>query len=161
MSMKRALSYRPNAITYGVAAGLLAVGVQVFLNVKPPQAYGICMACHTRDVVNWLVNHLAGTRWEIAPVSEVFPMLTAFGVLAGAFIAARRNHEFRWLSLGKRLRSFVLGILVVNAAIIALGCPTRLLLLSAYGEPLGLIATVGLVLGIVAGTLLLKKGIVD
>ncbi len=154
-------SLRPNAITYGVVAGLLAVAVEIFLGVRPPAAYGICMACHTRDVVNWIANHVAGTRWEIAPVSATVPLLTTVGVLIGAFVAARRNHEYRPVALGHGVRSLVLGTLVVNAAIIAVGCPTRLLLLSAYGEPLGLVGVAGLVVGIVTGTLLLKKGLVS
>ncbi len=158
---KRVAHMRPTAITYGVVAGLLAVGVQVFLGVKPPPAYGICVACHTRDVISWVVNHLFGTHWEIAPVSVAFPLLTTAGLLVGAFLAARRHGEYRSLSLGRHWRSFVCGILVMNAAIIALGCPTRLLLLSAYGEPLALVATAGVALGIIAGTLLLRSGVVD
>ncbi len=158
--LNKVTHFRPSAVTYGIAAGLLAVGVQVFFNVKPPPAYGICMACHPRDLVNWIVNHLFGTNWEIAPVSLTFPLLTTVGLVLGASFAARRHREFRWVSLGNRARSFVLGLLVMNAALIALGCPTRLLLLSAYGDVLGWIGVIGLVLGIVGGTLLLKKGIV-
>ncbi len=152
---------RPNAITYGVVAGLLAVCVQVFLGVKPPPAYGICMACHSRDVINWIVNHLTGARWEIAPVSAAWPLLTTVGLFAGAWVAARRNGEQRRLSLGRHWRSLVLGVLVMNAAILAIGCPTRLLLLSAYGEVQGLVGVLGVIAGIVAGTLLLKNGVVD
>lgn len=151
---------RPSAVTYGVVAGLLAVGVQVFFGVKPPPAYGICMACHPRDMVNWLLNHLAGTHWEMAPVSATVPLLTTIGIVIGASIAAHRNREYRWLSLGKRARSFLLGLLVMNAALIVMGCPTRLLLLSAYGEVMALVGVAGLVIGILCGTWLLKKGIV-
>lgn len=157
---ERSKRWRPTAVTYGVVAGLMAVSVQVLLNVQPPPAYGICMACHTRDLVNWFANHLAGIRWEIAPVSTTLPLLTTVGVLIGATVAARRNREFRWLSLGRRGRSLICGILVINGAIVAVGCPTRLLLLSAYGEVLGLVGVAGVIGGIILGTLLLKKGIV-
>ena len=152
---------RPTAIIYGIVAGLLAVIVQVFLGVQPPPAYGICLACHTRDVVNWIVNHLAGVRWEVAPVSLAFPLLTTVGLFIGASLAARRHREYRPLSLGRRARSFIFGLLVMNGAILALGCPTRLLLLSAFGEALGVVAAAGVISGIVGGTVLLKKGIVD
>lgn len=152
---------RPSAVTYGIVAGLVAVGVEVFFNVKPPPAYGICVACHPRDLVNWLINHLFGTNWEIAPVSITVPLLTTVGLVIGASIAARRNREFRWFSLGHRARSFSLGLLVMNAALIALGCPTRLLLLSAYGDLLGLVGVAGVIIGIIAGSWLLKKGIID
>ncbi len=159
--INKILHLRPSAVTYGVIAGLLAVGVQVFFSVKPPPAYGLCMACHPRDMVNWLLNHLFGTRLELAPVSATVPLLTTVGLVIGASIAARRNREFRWLSLGKRARSFLLGLLVMNAALIVIGCPTRLLLLSAYGEVLAMVGVVGLVIGIVCGTWFLKKGLVD
>ena len=157
----RIVPHRVSAVTYGVVAGLLAVGVQVFFGVKPPPAYGICVACHTRDVIAWLANHLAGTRWEIAPVSLTLPLLTTAGMLIGAYAAARRNHERRKVALGGHWRSFIYGILVVNAAIVALGCPTRLLLLSAYGDMLALLAVAGLVAGILAGTFLLARGILN
>lgn len=151
----------PSAITYGLVAGLLAVAVQTFFSVKPPPAYGICMACHTRDMVNWVLSRLAGVQWDIAPVSAAFPLLTTVGVFIGASLAARRNREYRPVSLGRRGRNFVYGILVMNAAILGLGCPTRLLLLGAYGEALALVAVVAAAVGIFAGTQLLKRGIVQ
>ncbi len=155
------LPQRVSAVTYGVVAGLLAVGVQVFLGVKPPPAYGICVACHTRDLVAWLANNLVGTNWEIAPVSVILPLLTTIGMLIGAYAAADRNDERRRVALGGHWRSFLYGILVVNAAIVALGCPTRLLLLSAYGDVLALVAVAGVGVGILTGTLLLTRGIVN
>jgi len=157
----RVVPRRVSAVTYGVIAGLLAVGVQVFFGVKPPPAYGICVACHTRDMIAWLVNHLAGTHWEIAPVSLILPLLTTVGLLIGAYLAAVRNHERRKVALGGHWRSFVYGILVVNAAIVALGCPTRLLLLSAYGDMLALLTVAGLAVGILMGTILLSRGIAN
>jgi hypothetical protein len=119
------------------------------------------MACHPRDAINWVVNRLAGADWEIAPVSMTAPLLTSFGVLIGAFAAARRHRERRPLSLGRPVRSLLFGVLAMNAAIIALGCPTRLLLLSAYGEALAVVGVAGLIAGIVLGTWLLRTGVVD
>jgi hypothetical protein len=153
-------SFRVTAVVYGVVAGLLAVGVQVFFKVQPPPAYGICMACHPRDMVSWLVNNLFGANWEIAPVSVVFPLLTTVGVLIGAFIAAQRNGEIRWISLGKNWQSFIYGLLVMNAAIVVLGCPTRLVLFSAYGEILAVLGVVGVAVGITIGTVLLERGVI-
>jgi hypothetical protein len=151
---------RITAVVYGVVVALLAVGVQLFFRVQPPPAYGICMACHPRDMVNWLMNHLAGTQWEIAPVSVAFPLLTTVGVLIGAYIAARRYGEVRGISLGNRWRNFGYGLLVMNGAIFVLGCPTRLVLFSAYGEGLAVLGVGGVAVGITAGTFLLKRGVV-
>ena len=153
-------SFRVTAVVYGVVAGLLAVGVQVFFSVQPPPAYGICMACHPRDMISWFMNNLFGTNWEIAPVSVVFPLLTTVGVLIGAFMAARRNREIRWVSLGKNWQSFIYGLLVMNAAIVVLGCPTRLVLFSAYGEILAVLGVVGVAVGITIGTVLLERGVI-
>ena len=156
----KALRLRVSAVVYGVVAALLAVGAQVFFGLEPPPAYAICMTCHPRDMITWLVNRVAGTHWEIAPVSATVPLLTTVGLLIGAYVAARRNQEIRRVSLGQRWRSFVYGVLVMNAGLAVLGCPTRLLLLSAYGEMLALVAVVGVAIGISIGTLLLKRGII-
>ena len=112
----RVRSLRVTAVVYGVVAGLLAVGVQIFFSVQPPPAYAICMACHPRDMVSWLFNNFFGANWEIAPVSVLFPLLTTVGVLIGAFIAAYRHKEIRWISLGKNWQSFIYGLLVMNGA---------------------------------------------
>jgi hypothetical protein len=110
-------------------------------------------------MITWLVNHVAGARWEIAPVSASVPLMTTVGLFFGAYLAARIHRETHWVSLGKGWRSFIYGVLVMNAGIVVLGCPTRLLLLSAYGEVLALLAVVGLVIGITVGTWLLARGI--
>ncbi|MFN8455190.1 MAG: cytochrome C [Anaerolineae bacterium] len=157
--MSKIIPRQVSAVGYGVVAALLAVGVQIFFRVQPPPAYGICLACHPRDMVAWLANQAFGANWEIAPVSTTFPLLTTIGVLIGAYLAARRNQEIRWVSLGKPWRSFIYGLLVMNAAILVLGCPTRLVLFSAYGEGLAMLGVVGVVIGITLGTWLLERGI--
>jgi hypothetical protein len=148
-------------VVYGVAAACLAVAVQLFFGVTPPPAYGICVACHTRDMFNWVADHLFSLHWPLATVSVAAPMLTTIGILAGAWIAAARHGEARPVSLGRGLLSFVCGILVMNGAIAAFGCPTRLLLLSAYGDQVAAVGVGGVIVGIVAGTMLLKHGAVQ
>jgi hypothetical protein len=159
--MGRFFPTRITPTVYGVTAGLLAVGVQVFLGLRPPPAYGLCMACHPRDMVSWLVNRLLGANWEIAPVAVAAPLLTTVGLFLGARIAAQRHGEVRRVSLGKWWHSLIYGALVMNAGIIVLGCPTRLLLYSAYGDVLALVGLAGLVVGIVFGTFLLAREGVD
>lgn len=157
--INRIVPARISAVVYGVIAALLAVRAQVLFGLEPPPAYAICMTCHSRDMITWLVNHVAGARWEIAPVSASVPLITTVGLFIGAYVAARRHQETRWVSLGKGWRGFIYGVLVMNAGIVVLGCPTRLLLLSAYGEVLALVAVVGLVVAITVGTWLLARGI--
>jgi hypothetical protein len=153
--MNKLIPNRVSAPIYGVVAALLAVGVQIFFRVQPPPAYGICMACHPRDMVNWAMNHAFGTNWEIAPVSIIFPLLTTVGVLIGAYVAGRRNGEIRRVSLGNHWRNFIYGLVVMNGAIFVLGCPTRLVLFSAYGEGLAVLGVIGVAVGIAAATFLL------
>ena len=78
------------ALTMGIVAGLLAVIAGAFFEVRPPEAYGVCMACHGRDLVNWTINAVAGTDLAVAPASLVFPLLTDRWCVPGR--AARCAH---------------------------------------------------------------------
>lgn len=147
---------RVTAVHTGIVAGILAVVAGAFLDVRPPEAYGICMACHARDLVNWPINLLAGTQLTVAPASLVFPVLTPIGVLLGAWVAARTNGEFRWRTPDSSWVTFVYGVLVMNFALLAGGCSIRLLLRTSAGEALGIIGFAGLIAGVVLGTLSLR-----
>jgi hypothetical protein len=140
----------------GIVAAILAVAAGALFDVRPPEAYGICMACHSRDVVDWTLNLLARTHLEVAPASLVFPVLTPIGVLIGALFAATNNREFRWQMPENPLKGFLYGVLVMNFALIAGGCSIRLLLRTAAGEVLGLIGFAGMVAGIIVGTFWLR-----
>ena len=150
------LPIRITAVPMGITAGLLAVLAGALFEVRPPEAYGICMACHARDLVNWTWNLLGRTHLEVAPASLVFPVLTPIGVLLGALIAAKSNREFRWQNPESSWRAFVYGILVMNFALLAGGCSIRLLLRTAAGEALGFVGFSGMVAGIIIGTLWLR-----
>jgi hypothetical protein len=145
-----------SAMRTGIVAALLAVSVGVLLGARPPEAYGICMACHGRDLVNWTINAVGHTRLEVAPPSVLFPALTTIGVLLGAIAAATRNGEFRWRTPDSSVKTFAYGMLVMNLALIAGGCSTRLLLRASSGELLGMIAFAGMAGGVVAGTYWLR-----
>lgn len=147
-----ARTIRITAVHMGVVAALLAVVAGTLFEVRPPAAYGVCMACHGRDLVNWTLNVLAGTHLTVAPASLVFPVLTSVGVLLGAFLAATTSGEFRWWTPDSSPKAFVYGVLVMNFALLAGGCAIRLLLRTAAGEPLGLMGFAGMIAGIVLGT---------
>ncbi len=153
---RRAGAVRVTAVTTGIVAGLLAVIAGAFFEVRPPEAYGVCMACHGRDLVNWTINAVAGTHLTVAPASLVFPLLTTIGVFLGALIGARTSGEFRWRSPDSPLKTFLYGILVMNFALLAGGCSIRLLLRTAAGEALGMLGFVGMVTGVVLGTFWLR-----
>jgi hypothetical protein len=143
---------RVSATTTGIVAALLAVIAGSLFDVRPPDAYGICMACHARDLVDWTVNAAAGTQLTVAPVSLVFPVLTPIGVLLGALLAARTSGEFRWHRPEHPLKTFVYGVVVMNCALLAGGCSIRLLLRTAAGETLGIIGFGALAAGVILAT---------
>ncbi len=148
---------RVTAVQMGVAAGVLAVMAGAVFDVRPPGAYGLCMACHGRDLVDWTINAVAGTHLTVAPASLAFPVLRTIGVLLGALLAATSSGEFRWRSAESSWRTFVYGVLVMNFALLAGGCSIRLLLRTAAGEAVGAGGFLGLVTGVVVGTLWLRR----
>ena len=148
---------RITGVQAGVVMVLAAVAAGAFFEVRPPDAYGICMSCHGRDLVNWLTNHGLGTDLTVSSVSLVFPLLTTIGVIIGAWTAAVVSGEFRWRMPDNPLRTFVYGVLVMNAALIAAGCSTRLALRTAAGDPLGLAGFVAMAGGVVLATLWLRR----
>ena len=143
---------RVTAAMTGIVGGLLAVIAGSLFDVRPPDAYGLCMACHARDLVNWTVNAAAGTHLAVAPASLVFPVLTPVGVLLGALLAAWTSGEFRWQRPEHPLKTFLYGVAVMNCALLAGGCSIRLLLRTAAGEPLGMIGFGALAAGVILAT---------
>jgi hypothetical protein len=153
---ERPRAIRVTAVQTGVVAGLLAVMAGTLFDVRPPEVYGLCMACHARDLINWTINDLAGTHLTVAPASLVYPVLTTIGVLVGAVLGARSSGEFRWSAPESSWRTCVYGVLVMNFALLAGGCAIRLLLRTAAGEVLGMTGFGGLVAGVTSGTLWLQ-----
>ena len=147
---------RVTAVQTGIVMGVLAVAAGILSEVRPPEAYGVCMACHARDLVNWIFNWIAHTSLTVAPASLVVPVLTPVGVLVGAVLAARTSREFRWVNPENSVKTFLYGLLVMNFALIAGGCSIRLLLRTSNAEILGATGFAGLVAGVVLGTVSLR-----
>lgn len=89
----------------GAVIGFAAALIQALLFAAGgPQAYGFCVACHSRDAVNYLANTLTGSSLFLAPFSAnpvaagTLPVLTIIGVLVGACAAALLYREFRMKS---------------------------------------------------------------
>jgi hypothetical protein len=149
-------SVRVSAVGMGVISAILAVSAGAFFDVRPPEAYGICMACHGRDLVDWTVNRIAGTHLEVAQASLVYPVLTTIGALLGALLAAKSSGEFRWKTPENPLKTFGYGVLVMNCALLAGGCSIRLLLRTAAADWLGALGFAGMIAGVVIGTYWLR-----
>jgi hypothetical protein len=145
-----------NPLYVGLAIGILAALVQVLLiSAGGPEAYGFCVACHTRDLVNVAVNDVAGTKLGVAAISQnaILPVLTVIGVLIGAFVSARYYQEFRtkagsavsyiWYLLG--------GIFFMIFALFMGGCPYRMGLRIGYGDVVAFIGVIAIIIGVLAG----------
>lgn len=146
-----------NPLYVGLAIGILAAFVQLLLiSAGGPEAYGFCVACHTRDVVNVAVNDLFGTKLAVAAISQnaILPVLTVIGVLIGAFASARIYAEFRakrggavsylWYLMG--------GVFFMIFALFMGGCPYRMGLRIGYGDIVALVGVIAIVIGVLIGT---------
>ena len=119
-------------------------------------AYGICSACHGRDLADWILNHTEGKSLFVTAAGAGWPLFTVVGLVIGSFLAARRNGEFSTLNLGANVRQFAFGAVVMGAALFVGGCPTRIIIRTGYGDVAALLALGGVAGGIVAATLSLR-----
>ena len=145
-----------SAVVYGVVVALLAVIVGQWLDASPPAAYGLCSACHGRDLTDWIVNHAEGKNLFVTAAGAGWPLLTVVGLIIGSFLAARRNGEYASINLGGNVRQFAFGAVVMGAALFVGGCPTRIIIRSGYGDLAGLLALGGVAAGIVMATLSMR-----
>jgi len=160
---------RLTAAVAGAIVGFLAALVQAFFHVIPPPAYGICIACHMRDLVNWIAAHIypiygfakGALTIPGGPVSYHIPLLTIIGILIGAGIAAKVNREFRWKSMRvswqKPWVEFFWGMGVMISALMMGGCPVRTALKTAYLDITAMVGLIMIFVGVILGCQLIKK----
>ncbi len=151
------MRFKINAMAAGMIIAATSVCAQVLLNFAPPEAYGICLVCHGRDLFAQIGRAIFSTPIEMSEIAREGPIVTVFGILIGAFIAAKTSGEFRWQWVESKWFAFICGIVVSICALIVSGCPMRILIRTAYGELNALFALIALVLGCIVGTLLLKS----
>jgi hypothetical protein len=145
-----------NPLSAGILIGVLAALVQVLLiSAGGPEAYGFCVACHTRDIVNDATNSFAGTKLAVAAISQnaILPVMTVIGVLIGAFVSAKAYTEFRkktgsamsyvWYLLG--------GLFFMIFALFMGGCPYRIGLRIGYGDVVAFIGLLAIIGGVLIG----------
>lgn len=136
-------------ITGFVIGVWIAIGRAVF-SIIPPEVFTVCMISHPNDLFGWVVNHAFGTNLAIHPISRVFPLLTALGVVIGGSIAAARHKELKFKMPAKDpIGAFILGFLVVTSGMILGACPIRTTGLVAYGSMELLVAFLSLVVGVI------------
>lgn len=146
----------------GLLIGILAALTQALLiSAGGPEAYGVCIACHTRDLVNGMTNIIAGTSLALAPISKnaILPVMGVAGIMLGAFISAKVHKEHRIKKSGKQeyLLYFAGGIAVLFLTMIFGGCPYRAALRTGYGDLTALLFIIMMAIGVGAGTLYLLR----
>jgi len=151
------MNLRVSPLVAGATLGVGAALVQAYFRVIPPVANGFCFVCHPRDLFNWISNSILATDWSVSAMSMTYPVLTLVGVMLGAFVAAKTAKEFKSRPARDRIKHFVLGFVAVNFGILLAACPIRIVLQSAYGDPLGMAGWIGVIAGVVAATFVLRR----
>ncbi|HJJ89155.1 MAG TPA: YeeE/YedE thiosulfate transporter family protein [Methanocorpusculum sp.] len=152
----------------GVVIGFSAALIQALLFAAGgPPAYGFCVACHSRDLINYIFNILTGSNLFMAPFSKnavvagYLPVLTIIGVLIGASIAAHIYKEFRIKK--SSAKEYVLygigGILFMIFSLCMGACPYRLALRIGYGDLVAIFGLVAIIIGICIGIKIALKRI--
>lgn len=131
----------------GGIIGLLSVLLVYFGN---PGNMGVCVACFIRDTAGALGLHSAANVQYIRP--EII------GFILGSFLIAVITKEFRPTGGSSPLIRFIMGVFVMFGALVFLGCPLRMILRLAAGDLNALVGLVGFAVGILIGTIFLKKG---
>ncbi|MCZ0860585.1 YeeE/YedE thiosulfate transporter family protein [Methanocorpusculum sp. MG] len=163
-------SYLKMPLVGGAVIGFAAALIQALLFAAGgPQAYGFCVACHSRDLINYVYNSLTGSNLFLAPFSAnpvaagTLPVLTIIGVLVGAVAAAVLYKEFR-VKKGDA-KSYVVygigGILFMIFALCMGACPYRLALRIGYGDLVAVFGLIAIIVGIYIGIKIALKRMED
>jgi hypothetical protein len=142
-------------VFYGIVVAVVAAVAGQYV-INPPAAYGLCSACHGRDLENWILNHVEGKKLFITSAGSHWPLFTVVGVVLGSTLAARRNGELRSINIGGNIPQFLLGGAVMCAALFVGGCPTRIVLRTGYGDVAAALTLGGIAAGIVVATLSMR-----
>lgn len=146
----------------GAIIGILAAFSQALLiSAGGPEAYGFCVACHTRDLVNGVVNIVADTNLALAAISKnsLLPVMSVAGVLIGGYISAtlHREHKIRKGAPREYFIYFAAGITVLILAMIFGGCPYRAALRTGYGDLTAILFIVAMALGVISGAYVMLR----
>lgn len=134
-------------ILTGAIIGSLAL---TLVKLGNPANMGVCIACFLRDVSGSLGLHQAKLVQYMRP--EIL------GIVLGAFLTARATGDFRATGGSSPLIRFILGLTMMIGMLVFLGCPLRVALRLGAGDLNALVGLAGLIAGVVAGTLLIRKG---
>lgn len=158
----RTLEGRKGPVILGIIIGILAAVVQgLTISAGGPEAYGFCALCHTRDLVNGLINLGFGTTLGVAAISKaaILPVMSMVGVLIGGVIAAKMSGEFRIKAAPVRdiIVYFIGGVLLMQFGLFLGACPYRAAIRFAYGDLIALVGIIGIIIGVWVSLALIKR----
>ncbi len=148
---------KSSPIFFGIAVGAAVAVFQLVFRDEIPLAYGLCTVCHGRDLLSWLINHIGRFQMDSPEFASQALVLTPIGLFAGSFVASKRNSEFKLLHHSNPILMFLAGFLVSIFGLLIMSCPTRIILRTAFGDSLGLLAAFGLFSGIAGAVLFMKR----
>jgi len=134
-------------IITGAVVGALAV---LLVKLGNPPNMGMCIACFLRDISGALGLHQNNIVQYLRP--EIL------GMVIGAFGAAVFTKDFRVWGGSSAFTRFILGFFVMIGMLVFLGCPLRMLLRLSAGDLNALVGLLGLIAGVLLGTVFLRKG---
>jgi YedE family putative selenium metabolism protein len=134
-----------------VAAGAVAgCGAALLTHWGNPVDGGVSIACFCRDIAGALGLH------QIIEFSYLRPEITA--IVFGAFASALAQGRFRPTGGSAAIMRFCVGIICSFGVFAFIGCPMRVGLRLAGGDPASIMGLVGLAAGTGMGTLFLRRG---
>jgi len=134
-------------IVAGAVVGALAI---MLVKMGNPPNMGFCIACFLRDMAGGLGLHRTNTLQYVRP--EIL------GLVLGAFLTSLFFRENRSLGGSSSLTRFVLAFFAMLGMMVFLGCPLRTILRLSAGDLNALVGLAGLVAGVIAGIVFLRKG---
>ena len=116
--------------TIVLAGGVIGLIAAILVFFGNPANMGFCIACFLRDTTGALGLHSAAAVQYIRP--EII------GLVLGACIISLAKKEFRPRGGSAPVTRFTLGAFVMIGCLMFLGCPFRMILRLAGGDPNGL-----------------------
>jgi hypothetical protein len=107
-----------------------------------PQAYGLCIICHARDLVNFLTDAVAGAHFF-----SYGPFLSVLGIMVGGYLGARSSGGSSPLPGGVS-GYFFQGFVASISALMMGMCTARMALLIGWGSLEAVVYLLGVLLGV-------------
>lgn len=142
----------PSAWIVALAGVVIGAVAAWLVSQGNPGNMGLCIACFLRDTM----GAFGGPAFNMGAFAYIRPEIA--GIIIGAAISAAVFKEFKARGGSSTALRFVLGFIFMVAALIFLGCTVRAWIRLGGGDLNALFGVGGIVAGVSAGTLVLRRG---